>query len=422
MDRSAPDTTASLDDWLHWIEATHPNEIEMGLSRAADVASRASLGEISIPIITVAGTNGKGSTVAMLAAIYQAAGFTTGAYTSPHIIDFNERVVVGGKAVVDATLVAAFASIEAHRGDTALTYFEFSTLAAMRVFVDASVDVILLEVGLGGRLDTTNVWDTDCAIVTSIAIDHESWLGSDRQSIGLEKIGIGRRDVPLIMADQDPPRLVIEAAQASGMLVQRVSAESERRALSLSLPGSHQQTNAHAALMAVASLHDRLPVKLEVAIQAAAAVQVPGRFEQRNRQGVSVVLDVAHNPAAAASVVEAFNERFSGAPVVMIFGALNDKDISKVVSTLNSLVQHWHCVQLDGSRATPVNELCSLIETVGGSTTAHAQMAEAWSSASEEVLAYNSSHPSTEAVVLVAGSFLTLTALHEHWQNVSRIT
>lgn len=413
---------ASLTEWLQWIEATHPNEIELGLTRAALVATRANVHALSMPVITVAGTNGKGSTVALLDAVYRAAGYRTGVYTSPHIVHFNERIAVAGTPVSDETIVASFEAIESARENTALTYFEFSTLAAVHTFIKQRCDVVILEVGLGGRLDTTNLWDTDCAIVTSIAIDHESWLGSDRTSIGREKIGIGRAGVPLIMADQDPPPGVVKSIKQANMLLQQVPSEDERQFLSLSLPGEHQQTNAHAALMAVSHLNSRLPVTLDTAVAAIADVQVAGRFEQHRKQGVNVVLDVAHNPAAAASVQAGLQERFPGAPVFAVFGALNDKDVAGVVTALHTAVRHWHCIALDGSRGTPAKELCALVQGAGGKAEAHISLSEAWRAACEQANAYNSAHPPSEAVVLVAGSFFTLTALHEHWQDVGRST
>ena len=419
---TAPNSSASLASWLQWVEATHPDEIELGLARAAEVAKRANIHAVKVPIITVAGTNGKGSTVAMLNAIYQQAGYRTGVYTSPHIVDFNERIAVDGEPCADDVLVAAFAAIELARDNTALTYFEFSTLAAMQVFIEQQCQVILLEVGLGGRLDTTNVWDTDCAIVTSIAIDHESWLGSDRVAIGLEKIGIGRAGVPLIMGDQDAPKQVVTAIERANMQLHQVPVETERQRLSLTLPGAHQQANAHAALMAVAQLNARLPVPLTIAIDALSQVQVAGRFEQHRMQDLNVVLDVAHNPAAAASVRVGLQERFPDAPVFVVFGALSDKDVAGVVTALGSAVRHWHCVALANERGTPAAQLCALVTAAGGTADAHEVIADAWQAACEQANAYNSEHSPSEAVVLVAGSFFTLTALHEHWQDVGRST
>jgi len=418
---SAPGHGASLSQWLSWIEATHPNEIELGLERAKDVAGRAKLLPVTIPIITVAGTNGKGSTVAMLEAIYRDAGYRTGAYTSPHIVHFNERVSVAGQNVSDVELVQAFESVENARETTELTYFEFATLAAMQVFVQNRCDVIILEVGLGGRLDTTNVWDASCAIVTSIALDHEAWLGSDRTLIGQEKIGIGRAGVPLIMADQEPPEAVLKSAMDARMDVQHVPPEAVREPLKLALPGNHQQTNAYAALTAVANLYSRLPVKLSDAKAALSKVNLAGRFEQHNRDGVKVVLDVAHNPAAAKSVVSGLNDRFPDAPVFAVFGALNDKDIAGVVAALSSKVLHWYCLSLPGERGTQAELLRTLVQQAGGQATAHPSLAAAWEAASNQVKDYNSNNPLPEAVVLVAGSFFTLTALHEHWHDVGRI-
>jgi len=416
-----PGSGATLGTWLDWIEATHPDEIELGLTRAAAVADRLKLKPLSIPVITVAGTNGKGSTVAMLDKIYSDAGFKTGVYTSPHIVDFNERVSIAGRHADDQTLIAAFEAVESVRHDTALTYFEYSTLAAVHAFVSAEVDVIILEVGLGGRLDTTNVWDTDCAIVTSIAIDHESWLGSDRDTIGREKIGIGRAGRPLIMADDNPPTGVIKAVLDAKMELQSVPTPLTDT-LALSLPGAHQQRNAAAALMAVKNLSSRLPIDAASAKHSLSTVQLAGRFEQHRIDGVSVVLDVAHNPAAAASVVSGFHERFPEAPVYCVFGALSDKDVPGILEALSAVVRHWHCVTLEGPRGRAAERLSDEIRQLGSSAEAHNSLADAWKAACEQASAYNCSHPLPEAVVLVAGSFFTLTALHDHWQDVSRIS
>jgi len=275
---------------------------------------------------------------------------------------------------------------------------------------------------LGGRLDTTNLWDTHCAIVTSIALDHQSWLGTDRTSIGLEKIGIGRPNVPLVLGDQNPPKGVLKAINSAGMDLQQVPPESARETLKLALPGVHQQSNAYAALTAIANLNRFLPIKLTDAKAALASVQIKGRFEHHKRDGLNVVLDVAHNPAAALSVVSGFDKRFPDAPVFAVFGALNDKDIAGVVAALSPKVRHWHCITLPGDRGTEASELCTVVQQAAGDATAHVNFFEAWRSVCEQVSAYNSTHPLPEAVVLVAGSFFTLTALHEHWQDVGRIT
>jgi len=413
-----PGSDAALADWLAWIEATHPNEIEMGLERARTVAVRAQLLPAGVPIITVAGTNGKGSTVAMLSAIYQAAGYRTGVYTSPHIERFNERIVVDGIEVANEALVASLSQIEASRAGVALTYFEFSTLAAMQVFLERECEVIILEVGLGGRLDTTNVWDADCAIVTSIAIDHEAWLGRDRERIGFEKVGIGRANRPLIMGEQDPPPRVLQDAIAAGMQLQRVPPENERETLELALPGAHQQSNAHAALLAVATLQNTLPLPLDTAKKALSTVQLAGRFEQHRVQGIDVVLDVAHNPAAAASVAAALQQQYPQRPVYALFGALDDKDVGGIVEALQTVVRAWYCITLHGARARSSRQLCDLVSVNGATATAHSDIAEAWFAAYQDVSAYNSKHSHPEALVLVAGSFHTLAAWHEHWQNV----
>jgi dihydrofolate synthase/folylpolyglutamate synthase len=414
MSLSRPGDSSSLAAWLAYLEQLHPVSIEMGLDRVLAVANRLQLLQISPTIITVAGTNGKGSTVAMLEAIYCAAGYTVGAYTSPHIRKFNERIHIDGKPCADATIIAALDLVEQSREPQSLTYFEHTTLGAMQAFVNAECDVVILEVGLGGRLDATNVWDADCAVVTSVAVDHESYLGSDRNVIALEKVAIGRPGRPLIIGEPDPPQTMLEYASSTGMLTMFPSVDT---GISKQLKGAHQHRNAACALAVVATLVDCLPVSEQIARQAIAGVTVPGRFELQHRSGVDIVIDVAHNPAAATGLADTLIEHFPDADIHAVFAALTDKDIAGVVAVLDRVVDHWYCAKLDVPRATPLELLTDLVSANSASTTVsgYCSVGLAWEAALAKIAASNSERT---PLVLVAGSFFTVSALTDYWNAV----
>ncbi|MGA9162956.1 MAG: bifunctional tetrahydrofolate synthase/dihydrofolate synthase, partial [Thiobacillus sp.] len=317
-------TLISLADWLARLEQLHPNVIDLGLERVCRVRDAMGLAP-TFPLIIVGGTNGKGSTCAYLEAILGAAGYRTGLYTSPHLLRYNERVRIDGKEARDAELVAAFEKIDAARGETSLTYFEFGTLGAMAQFIDAGVDVAILEVGLGGRLDAVNVFDPTAAIVTSVDLDHMDYLGDSREQIGFEKAGIYRAGRPAICADPAPPASLIGHARHIGAALRCVGQDfSARReddhwtffgadvtwqALPLpAMPGAYQLRNAAGALAVLESLQAYLPVS-EAAIRAGLArAQVPGRF-QRIAHAPEVILDVAHNPEAARALAATLREQ-----------------------------------------------------------------------------------------------------------------
>lgn len=432
-----PAADEPLSTWLRWLEALHPVEIDLGLERVGRVADRAGLRPVEQPVIIVGGTNGKGSTVQMLSAIYRAAGYRTGAYTSPHITDFNERMHIDGDMASDTDIVAALAVIEEHRKSDTLTYFEYTTLAAMHLFLHRGCDVMILEVGLGGRLDAANIWDADCAIVTSIAVDHQAWLGDSREAIGREKAAIGRSGRPLIVGDAEPPRSVMELAAEQGMDLLRIDAAN----LPLtSLAGEHQRRNAACALAAIEALQGRLPVAAGIADAALGNVALAGRFERHDIQGIPVVLDVAHNPAAAASLCKTLQHRYSGARVHLLLAMLADKDIDGVVAALAPVVSHWYCAALDVPRAAPVGQLAAAVrqhvipdaqveqnhDCVPGQhaepqpNTARLQtctsVADGWQSALADCLRSRQQPADVPVLILVAGSFYTLSALHEYWQ------
>lgn len=424
----APGRNCTLDQWLRWLENLHPVTMDLELERVASVAKRAGLMQQLPLLISVAGTNGKGSVVTYLRTLYHAAGYRTGSYTSPHIVRFNERICIGLETVTDAVITAALDWVESFRGDTSLTYFEFTTLAAMRIFCQQKLDVAILEVGLGGRLDAVNVWDTDCAVITSIAFDHQAWLGDNLSAIGFEKAGIARAHKPLVLGQPNLPDSIHSHASELRARVWecgrhfRVEPHGERwrliwphKTLSLSkpaLPGSHQIENAATALTVAEVLQKKLPVDYLNISEALAHVSLPGRFEQCRYADVDVIMDVAHNPAAAAALCKVLMERLNGRRGHAVFGIMRDKDIDLVVESLAPCIDSWHCVGLSDQRAVSAVELSNRVaEVIHGDTTneiintAYAGAADAFAGAIDRAKARESDY------VLVFGSFHTVSAI-----------
>ena len=374
-----------LSQWLEYIQRQHPESIELGLDRVREVATRLGLGRPAAQVITVAGTNGKGSTVAFIEAIARAGGWKVGAYTSPHLLRYNERVRIEAEEVADDALVAAFAVVEAARGDTPLTYFEFGTLAALWLFQRASLDLVVLEVGLGGRLDAVNLVHADVAVVTTVDIDHTRWLGSDRESIGREKAGIARAWKPLVLGEVDPPSSVLRHAYAIGANAIRLGSDffhepvdaahwrwrevgAELRLPAPRLAAPPQRANASTAIAALRALPRALP---EAAFaQGVATATLPGRLQCLQRDGVEIVLDVAHNPQAARELA-AWLRRRSPAPTVAVFAALADKDAAGMVQALAGQVGHWYLAGLEqAGRGQDVEHLVARLDgTVAGVAT-----------------------------------------------------
>ena len=366
----------SLDDWLAWISAQHPSTIALGLDRVRQVleAMRLSLSAVKI---TVGGTNGKGSTCAMLERILLEAGYRVGTYTSPHILEYNERVRLQGEDVDDATLVRSFERVEAARGSTPLTYFEFGTLAALAVFDEAKLDAMVLEVGLGGRLDAVNVVDADAAIVASVDIDHVDWLGGDRESIGFEKAGIFRSGRPAIFGSADPPRRLVEHAASIGADLQlpgrdfRVESHPGqwdfvgRRGAKHALPmpalrGRWQLDNAAAALAALDELAARLPVSLGEVKRGLATVRLAGRLQTLPGRP-PIVLDVAHNPHAARALSDALGEMAFAESTLAVFAMLADKDIAGVVDAVRGRIDRWYVAAAEAERAAPATRVAEIL-------------------------------------------------------------
>lgn len=362
----------TLDEWLSGLESMHPKAIDMGLERVARVKERLGI-HFNCPVITVGGTNGKGSTCAMLESILLHAGYRVGLYTSPHLLRFNERARIGGEAVADDALIANFELVEAKRGDTSLTYFEFTTLAVLRLFAEAKLDAVILEVGLGGRLDAVNIIDPDVAIVTSVDIDHSEYLGNTREEIGFEKAGIFRPGRAAICSDPIPPKSLIEQAEAIGAdlwLLGRdfnyagdkqqwnYGGRSQRRN-SLGYPslrGANQLLNASAVLAALEVLRQRLPVGAQEVRNGLAMVDLPGRFQVLPGRP-TVILDVAHNPHAAATLAQNLENMGFHPYTYAVFGAMADKDIGGVIAHLKDRIDHWCVTDLPISRAATAVQL-----------------------------------------------------------------
>jgi dihydrofolate synthase/folylpolyglutamate synthase len=419
-------TPQGLDAWLAHLEALHPRGaagIELGLDRVAAVKARLCQREYC-PVILVGGTNGKGSTCAMLERILLAAGYRVGLYTSPHLLCYNERVRIDGAAVGDVELGQAFGRVEQARRDAALTYFEFGTLAAWEVFAAAGLDAIILEVGLGGRLDATNVYEPDCAIVTGVDLDHMDFLGADREAIGREKAGIFRSGVAAICGDAQPPQSLVAHAQATGARLQLMGRDfgyqrqeqqwlywlragdgelSRRGGLAFpALRGERQLANAACALAALDALHERLPVAMQDIRRGLGEVELAGRFQVLPGRP-AVVLDVAHNPQAARTLAANLGEMAFHRNTWAVFGMLADKDVDGVIEALRGRVTHWLPCSLEGVRAAGGGALADRLRAAGIEPAGRFESAR-------EALAYAQENAGEDDRILAFGSFLTVAA------------
>jgi len=396
----------SLDDWLRFIEQQHPQTIALGLERVREVFQRMKI-DLGCPVITVGGTNGKGSTCAVLESILRAAGYRTGLYTSPHLLRYNERVRVAGMEAADAALCAAFEAVEAARRDVPLTYFEFGTLAALWHFQLQQVEAAVLEVGLGGRLDAVNALDPDCAVLTSVAIDHVDFLGADRESIGREKAGIFRPNRPAVIAEPDPPKSVLGAV-GNKLLIGRdfgFGAEpgqwtywgprGKRPGLAHpALRGGIQLRNAAAALCALDALE--LPIAAQHVRSGLAEVTLPARFQVLPGRP-QVILDVAHNVEAARTLAENLASSGFAPETIAVCGMLRDKDVAGVLRALAPRITRWHLASLEGPRAASADDLARHID---GPVFKHESPRAALAAALERA--------GEDDKIVVFGSFLTV--------------
>lgn len=436
-----PTASSALADWLDFLEALHPQGvagIELGLARVAAVKSRLNqqVAETG-PVILVGGTNGKGSICAMLECTLLRAGYRVGLYTSPHLLHYNERVRINGVAVEDELLTAAFSKVQAARGEAVLTYFEFGTLAAWEVFAAASVDVVILEVGLGGRLDATNVYDPACAIVSTVDIDHTAFLGPDREAIGFEKAGIFRPGVPAICGDAEPPASLMAHATKLGAPLQIMGRDfgylkqdnqwlywgaNGQQATTLvgentpqkiqqirrgglaypALRGENQLRNAACVLAALDTLHAVLPVAMKDIRQGLLEVELAGRFQVLPGQPL-VVLDVAHNPQAARVLAKNLSQMAFHPKTFAVFGMMMDKDIDGVVDALRDRVTHWLPASLAGRRAASADFLAERLRAKG------VIVVNTFNSAEEALMAAQEQAVEGDRI-LAFGSFLVVAA------------
>lgn len=404
------------------METLHPHEIELGLARVRAVQQRMDLTNLPFPVITVGGTNGKGSTVTMLEAILHAAGYKVAAYTSPHLLRYNERVRVGGDIASDDDLCAAFARVEAARGDTPLTYFEFGTLAAVDLMRTANIDIAVLEVGLGGRLDAVNGWDADVAVVTSIGIDHTDWLGPDRESIGREKAGIFRARRCAVCGDPQPPASLLEVARTLGAELYCVGRDfhfertptswnwhgprGARRALPApALRGDYQLYNAASVLMALECLDARVPVTQAHVRDGLLGAVLPGRFQTLPGTPLRV-LDVAHNAQAAQALAHTLAAQAVSGRTYAVVGMLKDKPIGDVFAALLPQVDAWFLGGLsETARGAPALQLQDALRTLDTNVpaTTYTDIASAYAAAL--------AHAHAQDRIVVFGSFYTVGAI-----------
>lgn len=381
----------SLSEWLEWQEELHLSEIDLGLERIGNVAKRLNLLSLITPIITLAGTNGKGSSVALLESILRAQGYKTGAYTSPHLLRYNERIAINNIPASDAQIISAFEKIDRAREDISLTYFEFGTLAAMLCFIEQKVDVIILEVGLGGRLDASNLWDATLAIITGIAIDHVAWLGNDREKIAIEKSGIMRKNHPVISGDPNPPNSIEAEAQRIGATLYQYGKKfsyekckkhhenqhkewqwkgwetswNNQHSITLPLPalqGEFQLNNAANVIAGLHTIKGQLPVSADALKKGLTNVSLVGRM-QVLKQNPEWLVDVAHNPQSAEQLVKYLKSNPAKGKTHAIFSMLNDKDIKKVITIMDEHIDTWHITKLAGNRGLETNEISALLNT-----------------------------------------------------------
>jgi dihydrofolate synthase/folylpolyglutamate synthase len=415
--RGAPSAAAPLEDWLRWQEALHPQSIALGLERVREVAARLALPAAGPRTVTVAGTNGKGSTAALLSEVYLAAGYRTGTYTSPHLLRYNERIAINGEVAPDAVLTGAFAAVEKARGATPLTYFEFGTLAALWLFRESAVQVQVLEVGLGGRLDAVNLVDADCAVITSIGLDHVEYLGKDRDSIGREKAGVLRAGRPAVCSDPQPPGSITAHARAIGASLWSYGREFRvQRAADFwnwlgpdvhykklpppALAGDVQYVNAAGVLAAVTRLQAQVPVP-ETALRAGLVrLRLRGRFERRG----NVVLDVAHNVEAGRVLADNLRSLVPG-QCRFVIGMLSDKPVEEFARVLAPLAESLYAAGLPPPRGIAGSELARRLGGCGVPTRAFDAVAPAFAAARADARG--------RQTVVACGSFLTVAAAAE---------
>lgn len=411
----------SLSDWLHELENRHTQEIQLGLSRIRSAALRLNLLHQSATVITVAGTNGKGSTVAALESIYVHAGYQTGAYTSPHLLRFNERIKVNQQPISDDMLICAFEIIDNRCSDIKLTYFEMVTLAGLWFFKNQKPDVIILEVGLGGRLDATNCIDNDLAIITTIDFDHQAILGNTREEIGFEKAGILREDKPFIFADTSIPDSVLNQAKILRSSLYRNGIEyswtlnkdqfnltTGTKVFNLPVTSLHGNSIA-AAVMAVHLLHDKLPVTPHALTTGLANTTLPGRLQTVKTDSHTIIFDVAHNPQSV-SYLAAYLKKQKYHHIHAVFSALSDKDLRGMLTPMRDIVSFWYPALLESKRALTAQQLVEALDDITVQV-CHNSPLVAFENACQQA--------DTNDLIIVFGSFITVAAVMTRLFNVT---
>lgn len=428
----AADPQQALEQWLAHCERLHPKDIDMTLARVARVRETLGLGFGQTPVVMVAGTNGKGSTCAMLESVALQAGYRVGLYIKPHLVHFQERCRVDGRPVEAASLLPHFQAVEAARGDEALTYFEFTTLAILHRLAAEPLDLVILEVGLGGRLDAVNVIDADCSVITSIDLDHTEYLGPDRESVGREKAHIMRPGKPVVVSDPMPPASIAAHADAIGADLRQLGrdftysgdrqqwnwAGRNRRFSGMSYPalrGVNQLLNAAGVLAVFEALYERLPISAQAVRAGLALVELPGRFQVVPGSPM-LVLDVAHNPHAVAALAQNLDQMGFYPRTRAVFGAMADKDLANILSRIAPLIDHWHFCDLPIPRAATAQALAQRFEEgraqgllkspAGVGTSVHPDPASALASAAAQA------DPADR--ILVFGSFYTVGGVLKH--------
>ncbi|EFU5019312.1 bifunctional tetrahydrofolate synthase/dihydrofolate synthase [Salmonella enterica] len=409
--KSIPQAASPLASWLSYLENLHSKSIDLGLERVSQVAERLGILKPAPFVFTVAGTNGKGTTCQTLESVLIAAGYRVGVYSSPHLVRYTERVRVQGAELAESAHTASFAEIEAARGDISLTYFEYGTLSALWLFKQANLDVVILEVGLGGRLDATNIVDADVSVITSIALDHTDWLGPDRESIGREKAGIFRAEKPAVVGEPEMPATIADVAQETGALLRRRGVDwcyeatatnwsfTDGNGTLAGLPSPQvPQPNAATALAALRA--SGLDIDEQAIRDGIAQATLPGRF-QIVSESPRVIFDVAHNPHAAEYLTGRLKALPKRGRMLAVIGMLHDKDIAGTLAWLKSVVDDWYCAPLEGPRGATAEQLLEHL----GKGNVYDSVAQAWQAA------IDAAQP--EDTVLVCGSFHTVAHVME---------
>ena len=373
---------SKVENWLTWLENLHPTKIDLTLDRAKKVISKLNLDKKKFPSIVVAGTNGKGSSVAFLESIYYESGYKVGSFTSPHLISFNERIKFNQQQITDLDLVNIFQLIDRRRNGISLSYFEYSFIAALCYFYIKNIDIGLFEVGLGGRLDVVNSIDHDVSLITSISLDHQSWLGDNRDSIGLEKAGVMRKGQPSVISDRDPPKSILEFSHNIGSKIYKIGSDFDFRIkdnewdylspicdiYSLNFPsfgGNIQLNNASGAIKSTQILRRSLPVSSINIKKGISKTQIKGRIDRHNIGGIEWLFDVAHNPGSTRVLAEELESIIKKGKFFAIFSMMKDKDIEQSITHLAPFIDEWHITPLDGDRGASSQDIVKKVSKKG---------------------------------------------------------